>query len=147
MNIQNLLNKYYEETIFFPFFLWFYLFTYSGAAEWEYTAPILSLCHGILQTNLFVLFLFFFERKAVPFLSHDWSWDAHRSLVLGIFNVKINYWSMKMLWQEYSAIVWSYSSAPDVYFGFREQNIGKSRFLSLSINEFLWLWVVSSTFE
>ena len=67
----------------------------------------------------FLVYLFFCERKAVPVqwrsevksVSCDWSWLSHGSLIPGKFDLKINR-SMKTLWQEYSGVVCSYSSAP-----------------------------------
>ena len=47
--------------------------TVTGADEWEHATPILS--HGILQTDLFLVYLFFCERKAVPVLRRsDVNW-------------------------------------------------------------------------
>ena len=36
-----------------------------GADEKEHATPILTLCHGFLQTDLFLVYLFFCESKAV----------------------------------------------------------------------------------
>ena len=71
---------------------------------------------AFLQTDLFLVYLFFCERKAVlvqwrQLVSCNWSWYSHGSLIPGKFDPKINR-SMKTLRQEYSGVSCSYSSAP-----------------------------------
>ena len=45
-------------------------------------------------------------------VSCDWSWHSYGSLIPGKFDLKINR-SMKTLWQEYSGVACSHSSALD----------------------------------
>ena len=74
--------------------------TVTGADEWAHATPILS--HGILQTDLFLVY--FSSVKERQFRSCDavtsidfLSWHSLGSLIPGKFDLKINR-SMKIQW-------------------------------------------------
>ena len=81
-------------------------------------ASIPSLCHGIFTDwSIFTVpFLLWQKGSSGPvtqwrqLVSCDWSWHSHGSLILGKFDLKIN-WSTKTSWQECCVVARSYSSA------------------------------------
>ena len=103
------------------------VFIFKLSALWQYIKLCRSRWVGtcnshtkswhFLQTDLFLVYRFFCERKAIQLQWHshvklvscDCLWQSHGSLITGKFDQKINR-SMKTLWKECGA----HASAPDI---------------------------------